>query len=114
MYRIPQEEPCPVPDNVLGNLYRADPHGLEALVETIPPTVRAMLAIYCARRSHLASIGLAVASSCEKNDLINFGGDFGAALFEQARRAPETEKPTRRKVTLSSGALMQVIAQDLV
>jgi hypothetical protein len=42
---IPQEEQCPVPDDLLGDLYRASPQGLHALVESIPPQVRAMLAV---------------------------------------------------------------------
>ena len=87
-YRVPQEEDCPVPEIVLGDLYRSKPEGLQALVATIPPSVRAMLAVYCYPRAHLHSIALAIASSCDKEDLINFGGDPGAALFEQARRSP--------------------------
>ena len=31
---IPQEEQCPVPEEVLGHLYRASKHGLEELVAT--------------------------------------------------------------------------------
>ena len=33
---IPQEEQCPVPEEVLGHLYRASKHGLEELVATVP------------------------------------------------------------------------------
>jgi hypothetical protein len=116
-YRIPQEEPCPVSEDTLGALYRATPEGLPALVDSIPPRARALLAIYCHRRAHLSSIGLAIASTCDKNDMINFGGDAGAALFEQARRAPKvnTQRQWQRKVSLSSGAIMQVVIdQDLV
>lgn len=114
-HRIPQEEDCPVPESVLGDLYRSKPEGLQALVATITPSVRAMLAVYCYRRTHLHSIALAIASSCDKEDLINFGGDPGAALFEQARRSP-THQSGKRKVSLSRGALIQydVIDQDLV
>ena len=112
-HRIPQEEDCPVPESVLGDLYRSKPEGLQALVATITPSVRAMLAVYCYRRTHLHSIALAIASSCDKEDLIIFGGDPGAALFEQARRSP-THQSGKRKVSLSHGALIQyVIDQDL-
>jgi hypothetical protein len=111
-HRIPQEEDCPVPESVLGDLYRSNPEGLQA---TISPSVRAMLAVYCYRRSHLHSIALAIASSCDKDDLIIFGGDPGAALFEQARRSPTHQSGKRPKVSLSRGALIQhVIDQDLV
>src|SRR6185312_3517089 len=98
---IPQEEFCPVPEDVLGRLYRADPNGLVALIESVPSNVRAMLAVYCFRRAHLQSIGLAIASGCERSDLVTFGGNMGAALFERARQAPEPAKPP--KVTLSNG-----------
>jgi hypothetical protein len=96
-HRIPQEEPCPVPESVLGDLYRSNPEGLPALVSNISPSVRAMLAMYCYGRSHLHSIALAIASSCDKDDLIIFGGDPGAALFEQARRSPAYQTSQRAK-----------------
>ena len=35
------EETCPVPESVLGQLYRASPHGLDALIDTVPPQTRA-------------------------------------------------------------------------
>ena len=113
--RLPQEEPCPVPDRLLGDLYRADPNGLHALVQTIPASVRAMLAIYCYPRAHLNAMAMAIAASCEKEDLINFGGDAGAVLFEQARRAPKAQVEKGRKISLSSGSILQVVIdQDLI
>lgn len=95
-----QEEDCPVPDSVLGDIFRTSPHGLRELVRTIPPFTRALLAIYCRGHSHLHSIGLTIASTCEKEDLINAGGDRGAELYEQARR------PRRD--------LLKLVAQDLI
>jgi len=59
-----QEEECPVDDSLLGELYRSSPQGLHALVETVAPRVRAMLALYCYRRSHLSQLALAIASTC--------------------------------------------------
>ena len=113
--RLPQEEPCPVSDRLLGDLYRADANGLQNLVQTIPPSVRAMLAIYCYPRAHLNSMAVAIASTCEKEDLINFGGDAGAVLFEQARRAPKAPADKARKISLSSGSILQVVIdQDLI
>ena len=112
---IPQEEQCPVPDDLLGTLYRASPHGLAALVESISPTVRAMLAIYCYRRSHLMGLGLAIASTCQRIDLLTVGRELGNAVFEQSRQAPDIVPEKRRKVTLSRGPFVQAaIAQDLI
>ncbi len=110
------EEACPVPESVLGQLYRSNPHGLAELVATVGPEVRAMLAIYCYRRAHLASIGLAIAATCDEYDLTLHGGNMGAVLFEKSRSphdAPERSSH-RPKISLSKGALMTVIAQDLI
>jgi hypothetical protein len=106
------EETCPVPESVLGQLYRASPQGLAELIETVPPFVRATLAIYCRRRGHLVGIALAIASTCEKEDLIDAGGDFGSMLFEQARKTPHLSD--RPRVSLSNGALLKIVAQDLI
>ena len=115
MSSIPQEEPCPVPDSLLGDLYRASPQGLHALVDSIPPRTRALLALYCYRRSHMSSLALAIASTCEKGDMIVVGGQLGAVVFEQSRQAPKTIEEKRRKVTLSSGAFTKlIVAQDLI
>ena len=115
MSGIPQEENCPVPDSLLGDLYRASPEGLHALVESITPQVRAMLAIYCARRSHLGTLALAIASTCERGELVGAGHEFGAALFAQSRQAPVAVPEKRRKVTLATRSSMQlIVAQDLI
>ena len=110
------EETCPVPESVLGQLYRSSPHGLADLVATVPAETRAMLAIYCYRRAHLASIGMAIAASCEEDDLATYGGNLGADLFKKSREADAAPQLNnqRRKISLSSGALMSVIAQDLI
>jgi hypothetical protein len=111
------EEACPVPESVLGQLYRASPHGLSELIATVSPDVRAMLAVYCYRRSHLASIGLAIAASCEEEDLSLHGGNLGVDIFAKSRApqaAAQSSRGQRPKISLSNGALMTVIAQDLV
>lgn len=113
---IPQEEHCPVPEDFLGQLYRSSPHGLSELAAAVPPETRAMLALYCYRRAHLQSIGLAIAASCEERDLEAFGGNAGKALFEKAREAPY-EAPRshyleRRKITLSQEKLREVVRDE--
>lgn len=107
------EEPCPIPESLLGEMYRADPEGLAALIDTVPPYVRAVLAVYCRRRGHLAGIGLSIAATCDKDDLIIAGGDFGAMLFEQARHPPEIEA-RRAKASLAREPFMKLVAQDLI
>ena len=44
---------CPVREELLGELYRANEHGLPRLVESVSSDVRAKLALFCYRRSHL-------------------------------------------------------------
>ena len=84
--RMFEDEACPVPDKVLGEMYRANPHGLNELIVSVPPAVRGMLAMYCYRRAHLASIALAIAATCDEDDLTRHGGNAGcAAVCEIAR-----------------------------
>ncbi len=101
-----EDEPCPISAETLGEMYRVKAHGLHELVETIPATARAMLAVYCYRRAHLASIGLAIAATCEKDDLSAFGGNSGTILFERSREAPVPSSAAmhtseRKKITLA-------------
>jgi hypothetical protein len=74
-----EDEPCPVPDEMLGEMYRASAHGL-------------------------TSIGLAIAATCGKDDLTSLGGNAGAVLFERSREAPQSSSA---KITLATGPLRQ-------
>src|SRR4029079_14396143 len=38
-----EDEPCPLPDEVLGEMYRANAHGLNELIATISPAARVLL-----------------------------------------------------------------------
>jgi hypothetical protein len=113
------DELCPIPEHTLGEMYRASPHGLAELIATVSPSLRARFAIYCFRRAHLASIGLAIAAACAKDDLTSVGGNAGAALFERSRE-PAPHRPSlaevtaagRGKVTLSSGPLCSLTRLD--
>lgn len=99
---------------MLGDLYRASPHGLNELIATVSPGARALLAVYCYRRAHLAAIGLVIAATCDKDDLTSLGGNAGAALFERSRAAPKSlsidgGSSGRRKITLATEPLRQLI-----
>ena len=90
---------------MLGEMYRASAHGLNELIATVSPTARALLAVYCYRCAHLASIGLAIAATCEKDDLTSLGGNAGTMLFERSREAPQSSLTDarangRRTITL--------------
>jgi len=104
-------ESCPVRDELLGEMYRASEQGLPRLVESVSPNVRAMLALFCYRRSHLYSLALAIATSCAERDLIQFGGRVGATLYALSREAPSARVVTaascggKKPITLSTKPL---------
>ena len=101
---------CPVRDELLGEMYRASENGLPQLVESVSSDVRAMLALFCYRRSHLYSLALSIAASCSEQELAQFGGRAGTALYalsrEPAARAiPSSSYGNRKPITLSTKPL---------
>ena len=101
---------CPVQEELFGEMYRANANGLAQLVETVSSEVRAMLALFCYRRSHLHALALAIASSCSERELVNFGGRVGTTLFAlsrepAARSAPSSSYGNRKPITLSTKPL---------
>ncbi|MCA3565978.1 MAG: hypothetical protein IOD07_01395, partial [Bradyrhizobium sp.] len=65
-----ENDACPVADDLLGQMYRANPNGLSLLVANVAPDVRARLALFCYRRSHLHALAVAIASSCSEWELV--------------------------------------------
>jgi hypothetical protein len=115
--RDSDSDPCPVPDEILGELYRANKAGLPELIATVSPDVRAALALYCYRRGHLKGIGLVIASTCAAYDLETVGGTAGAALYARSREtSPTVAAPSpyvaRQKITLASGSLRKSLPID--
>jgi hypothetical protein len=106
------DEECPIPEHTLGDMYRASPHGLNELIDSVPPHLRARLALYCFRRAHLASVGLAIASTCEKDDLTAVGGNAGSALFERSRE-PVPHKLTRAEVDAEKRRQIRFLTSSL-
>jgi hypothetical protein len=102
---------CPVRDELLGEMYRANENGLPQLVESVSSDVRAMLALFCYRRSHLHSLALAIAASCSERELIQLGGRVGSTLYALSREAPATRTApsssysNRKPITLSTKPL---------
>jgi hypothetical protein len=102
---------CPVRDELLGEMYRANENGLPQLVESVSSDVRAMLALFCYRRSHLYSLALSIAASCSERELIQLGGRVGSTLYALSREAPGTRSVSassygnRKPITLSTKPL---------
>jgi hypothetical protein len=103
---------CPVRDELLGEMYRASEHGLPQLVASVSPDVRAMLALFCYRKSHLHSLALAIAVSCSEHELVQAGGRVGSTLFSLSREPATRSQPTsmngRKPITLSTKPLSAV------
>ena len=102
---------CPVRDDLLGEMYRANANGLPVLVDSVSSEVRAMLALFCYRRSHLHSLALSIAASCSERELIQLGGRVGSTLYAlsreapAARVAPSSSYGHRKPITLSTKPL---------
>jgi hypothetical protein len=101
---------CPVQDELLGEMYRASERGLLNLVESVSPDLRARLALFCYRRSHLYSLSLTIAATCGERELVEQGGRVGANLYALSREAPRARAPSpvspgRKPITLSTRPL---------
>jgi hypothetical protein len=111
----PDDDVCPVRDELLGELCRANDVFMPDFVSTLAPDIRALLALFCYRRNHLHSKGLAIAAGCDEADLVREGGSAGAFLFtcskEVSRRKALSSRVGKREVTLSTGVL-RVFAID--
>lgn len=106
---------CPVRDELLGEMYRANENGLPRLVESVSPDVRARLALFCYRRSHLHSLAVAIASSCSERDLIENGGRVGSTLYALSRESSAKSSPVsggRKPITLSTKPLSVLAPLD--
>src|SRR6202051_5392261 len=84
----------PVRDELLGEMYRASENGLPQLVASVSSEVRAMLALFCYRRSHLYSLALSIAASCNERELIQLGGRAGSTLYAVSREPAARSAPS--------------------
>jgi hypothetical protein len=103
-----ENDVCPVRDELLGQMYRANPAGLQALIQSVSSDVRAMLALFCYRRHHLHSLALAIAASCSERELVYFGGRVGSSLYALSRKPARTASSShgsRKPITLSTKPL---------
>ncbi|ABD06405.1 conserved hypothetical protein [Rhodopseudomonas palustris HaA2] len=110
---------CPVRDDLLGAMYRANENGLPALVESVSSDVRAQLALFCYRRAHLHALALTIAASCDERDLVRHGGRVGSVLVALSREtAGPRHRPAavncshRKAITLSTKPLSSIAPLD--
>jgi hypothetical protein len=77
---------------LLFTLYDAAKRGLPVPVAEVPPERRSSVALFCYRRSHLEGAALAVAATCDEEDLVDIGGLLGRTLFLKSRNVPSPAK----------------------
>ena len=93
----PNEALCPVPYELLALLLRSDETRVGEIVQQLAPAHRATLAAFAYGRSHMRSLGLAVAVHCDEQSLFEVAGAAGEALFEHSRnRTGITHDPLSR------------------
>jgi hypothetical protein len=104
---------CPISMEQLGELYRADDYDLPLMLAAMPADLRARVAVFCYRKSHTHQLGLRVARSCERDDLVRVAEELGAVIYGQAHlEAPKTvtvtiakpEAAPKKKISLGGSA----------
>jgi len=108
------DDVCPVSDELLGELCRANDLFVPSFVSALAPDIRALLALFCYRRGHLHSMGLAIAATCDEEDLVWAAQDVGKFLFASSREVspPVVPETKRGKITLSTGVLRMFVMDD--
>ena len=103
MSYLSQEEICPISEQLLFSLYDAAKRGLPVPVGEVPPERRSSVALFCYRRSHLEEAALAVAATCDEEDLVDVGGALGRTLFLRSRsiRSPAKNESLNRLSVLA-------------
>ena len=88
-YPISVDDPaadCPVATEVLGRLIASEAETLPSLLEGIPETTRARLAVYLYGRSHTHELGIRIAATCDGAVLRRAAGLVGNTLYDLSRR----------------------------
>jgi hypothetical protein len=104
-------------DEFIGRLNECPTHGIDDLVSRLPESDRGTLAMFCYGRVHLHDVALAIAATCDVNALVLAGGQPGAFLFEQSRKAPEPDQlvpGTRRaRISLATNASRRMLDEKI-
>jgi hypothetical protein len=102
------DDPCPVPEDTIGRLYRAAPPDAVAVAAGLPERQRAELALFCYGRRHLHGLGLLIAGTCSREILFALAGHAGAVMHEQslaASHAPKARLAPHRDILVAGPRL---------
>ena len=81
---------CPIPEGDLGQLHQASPPEAVEIAKSMPEGQRARLAAFCYNKRHLHALGLMIASTCDKDSLVDACSVSGAAIYHQSRDPDKT------------------------
>lgn len=84
------EEKCPIPEEILGQMHDANPATAAEVAASLPEPQRAQLAAFCYERRHLHKLGLMIASTCDRLALHKAFGLAGDVVYKQSRKPDET------------------------
>lgn len=104
------EARIPIPENLFGQLAKAEPKDAVEIAASLPLENRARLAAFCYSRRHLNHLGLLIASTCDRMALRRAMGTAGDVVFKQSRDVEATISAERGrpndggKVTLAKAA----------
>ena len=101
---------CPISEDTLGRIYRADGVVLDHLLAGIPEITRARLATYLYGRSHTHELGVRVAGTCDAAIMRRTSGALGEAIHAQSRQVyarpsyGEERRLSPKRVSLAGSA----------
>lgn len=84
------EDTCPVPDQLFGQLRQASPAEAAEITKALPESQRARLAAFFYNKRHLHALGLVIASTCSRHALLVAGGNVGETIYLQSRDPEKT------------------------
>jgi hypothetical protein len=108
---IPGED-CPISEQLLFQIYDASKHRQPIPQLDLSGETRSMLALFCYRRGHLETAGLAIAATCEEPDLLLAGGALGAALFARSRNYHPPPAPSRPSLKIALSSVPSIAVDD--
>lgn len=102
---------CPVSENTLGRIYRAEGEVLDHLLAGIPENTRARLAAYLYGRSHTHELGVRVAATCDAATMARTSGALGEAIHALSRQDyarptyGEERRHSPKRISLAGSAM---------
>jgi hypothetical protein len=98
---------------LLFQIYDASKHRQPIPQLDLSGETKSMLALFCYRRGHLETAGLAIAATCEEPDLLLAGGALGAALFARSRNYHPPPAPSGTSLNIAISTTPAIAADEV-